>query len=606
MQKPKPSERDRTLPQILLIDDDSYLLAIAKEFLHAECPDFEIETRTSAQAALHLLMTHNFDVIVSDYQMEGMDGLEFLKVLRDRGDQTPIIILTGRGREEIAIQALNLGANHYIKKEGRPKTLFRELAHIIQTLIQQKDIEKALKESEKKFQVIFDQSLVGVAILQAERIIYINTALLELIDYPKDEIWSWEFANFAKVIYPEDRELVTFQFRQRLAGETDILTRFDFRITTKGGQIKWVTMHVNELELGGMQTIAISAIDITESKKLEDISKQRIKELGCLYGMAIVERSDFSLPEKLQEVIRLLPQGYQHAQIAEGCITIGNQRFATENFQESPWIQKSDIEVREKKIGEVRMSYAEKRPDVAGGEGPFLIEERQLIEAAAERLGLIIEHSQFEETLRQQKEELSEFAHAMNHDLKNYLFAIRGYADLLQRECDSAYPERIHQMVQGMSALLQRSVTLADAGLVIKKTDTIDLTSLMKEVAESIIPENVNFSLDDLPTVQGDREKLAQVFQNLFDNAITHGEPRRIGIHSQTLADGINIHISNDGTPIPVHDHPKIFQRGFTTKEGQGLGLIIAQKIIKAHGWEIELLERPETTFRILIPKAEP
>ncbi|MHA2272645.1 MAG: hybrid sensor histidine kinase/response regulator [Candidatus Hodarchaeales archaeon] len=593
------------MPQILLIDDDSYLLAIAKEFLHKECPDFEIETRTSAQAALHLLTTHNFDVIVSDYQMEGMDGLKFLKVLRNRGDQTPIIILTGRGREEIVIQALNLGANHYIKKEGRPKTLFRELAHIIQTLVQQKETEQALRESEKKFQVIFDQSLVGVAIFQAERIIYINTALLELIDYPKDEIWSWDFDNFANVVYPEDRELVTFQFRQRLAGEMETLTRIDFRITTKGGLIKWVTMHVNELELGGMRTIAISAIDITESKSLEDILNQRIKELGCLYGIAIVERSDFTLPEKLQEAIQLLPQGYQHAQIAEGCITVGNQRFATENFQESPWIQKTDIEVREKKIGEIIVSYAEKRPDVAGGEGPFLIEERQLIEATAERLGLIIERSQFEETLRQQKEELSEFAHAMNHDLKNYLFAIRGYADLLQTECDSSYPGKIHQMVQGMSALLQRSVALADAGLVIKKTDKVDLASLMKEVAESIIPENVDFSLNDLPAVQGDYEKLAQVFQNLFDNALIHGEPRRIEVHGLKLADGINIHVRNDGIPISVQDRSKIFQRGFTTKEGQGLGLTIAQKIIKAHGWEVELLEGPETIFRIFIPKGE-
>ncbi|MFQ5977877.1 MAG: sensor histidine kinase [Candidatus Heimdallarchaeota archaeon] len=103
--------------------------------------------------------------------------------------------------------------------------------------------------------------------------------------------------------------------------------------------------------------------------------------------------------------------------------------------------------------------------------------------------------------------------------------------------------------------------------------------------------------------MNGDREKLAQVFQNLFENAVIHGQPRQIGVRRLDLAEGITLLITNDGAPIPDEDRSKIFQRGFTTKEeGGGLGLAIVEKLVKAHGWDISLDETPETTFRIFIP----
>jgi DNA-binding response OmpR family regulator len=97
-----------------------------------------------------------YDAIISDYQMPEMDGIKFLKVLRNRGDQIPFIIFTGRGREEIIIEALNSGADFYLQKGGNPKAQFAELKNIVGKAVRQKSADNALRESEAKYRSILD------------------------------------------------------------------------------------------------------------------------------------------------------------------------------------------------------------------------------------------------------------------------------------------------------------------------------------------------------------------------------------------------------------------------------------------------------------------
>lgn len=96
---------------------------------------FHVDTVQSAQDA-HENMTNQFyDVIICDYEMPEKNGLDFLKELRANGNRVPFIMFTGRGREEIAIDALNSGANCYLNKHGNPEKIYRELAYSIQTTV---------------------------------------------------------------------------------------------------------------------------------------------------------------------------------------------------------------------------------------------------------------------------------------------------------------------------------------------------------------------------------------------------------------------------------------------------------------------------------------
>jgi len=134
---------------VLYVDDETGLLDIGKIFLES-LGNFSIDTAPSACIAISLMNEKKYDAIVSDYQMSEMDGIEFLRRVRASGSDIPLILFTGRGREEIAIQALNEGADLYLQKGGDPIPQFTELAHKIRQAVNRRSAELALKESEKR------------------------------------------------------------------------------------------------------------------------------------------------------------------------------------------------------------------------------------------------------------------------------------------------------------------------------------------------------------------------------------------------------------------------------------------------------------------------
>ncbi len=119
---------------VLLVDDEQALLEIGKVFLEMT-KDFEVITAPSASVALNLLKSNGIQAIVSDYQMPEMDGIEFLKKIRATDKRIPFIMFTGRGREEIAIEAFENGADFYLQKGGDPHAQFAELVHKIHAAV---------------------------------------------------------------------------------------------------------------------------------------------------------------------------------------------------------------------------------------------------------------------------------------------------------------------------------------------------------------------------------------------------------------------------------------------------------------------------------------
>jgi len=137
---------EKEIIRVLHVDDEPGFLKVARQLLEMQ-GNFEVETAVSVEEAVAKMKEKTFDAVVSDYVMPEKDGLQFLKELRDSGNTVPFIIFTGKGREEVAVKALNLSADRYINKIGSPETVYMELAHgIRQTDERRRVYEKLNRE----------------------------------------------------------------------------------------------------------------------------------------------------------------------------------------------------------------------------------------------------------------------------------------------------------------------------------------------------------------------------------------------------------------------------------------------------------------------------
>lgn len=112
---------------ILHLDDEPIILEITRMYLE-KTGKISVDTTTSPQDAIKKLSSFRYDAVISDYEMPVMDGIEFLKEIRECGHDLPFILFTGRGREEVVIRAFNNGATFYLQKGGDPGSQFAELA----------------------------------------------------------------------------------------------------------------------------------------------------------------------------------------------------------------------------------------------------------------------------------------------------------------------------------------------------------------------------------------------------------------------------------------------------------------------------------------------
>ncbi|NLV28146.1 MAG: PAS domain S-box protein [Methanomicrobiales archaeon] len=195
---------------VLYVDDEEDLLALGKIFLE-RTGSFQVDTISSASAALDRLTIRDYDAIISDYQMPGMDGIAFLKALRENHGDIPFILFTGRGREEVVIEAINNGTDFYLQKGGEPKSQFAELSHKIKQAVRRRQAEferqqqfnelvktkEALEESESKFRAIVETTPDAIWEMDlGGNFVYMSPRCEEILGYTSDELTGSSLSSF--------------------------------------------------------------------------------------------------------------------------------------------------------------------------------------------------------------------------------------------------------------------------------------------------------------------------------------------------------------------------------------------------------------------------
>ena len=253
------------LIRVLHVDDDSGFLQIAKEILELNGL-FEVHNASSVEEAFEKISKEEYDAVVSDYQMSGKDGLEFLKELREKGNTIPFVIFTGKGREEVAIEALNLGANYYLNKAGSPETMYGELAHAIETAVRSVRVESALKASEERFRAVFEGASDGIlgADPETKRLVLANPTMCKLTGYSLDELTKLGVGD----IHPKkDLPHVLDEFEKQLKDE--IALALDIPVLKKDGQVVYCDVNSKLVTIENRKVMTGFFRDTTERKKAE-------------------------------------------------------------------------------------------------------------------------------------------------------------------------------------------------------------------------------------------------------------------------------------------------------------------------------------------------
>ncbi len=173
---------------VLYVDDETSLLELAQVYLELT-HTFSVTTKTSANEGLELLKKRNFDAIISDYAMPQKDGIEFLKEVRAGYGDIPFILFTGKGREEIAIEAIDNGADFYIQKGGEPKAAFAEVAHKVKMAIDRKCAEKSLRETEQRYKAVVEDQTEFICRFSPDgTYTFVNDAFCRYFEKKREEI----------------------------------------------------------------------------------------------------------------------------------------------------------------------------------------------------------------------------------------------------------------------------------------------------------------------------------------------------------------------------------------------------------------------------------
>jgi len=164
---------------VLYVEDERLVSKVMKELLELQ-GQFDVDTAYSVQDAYERLKQGQYDVIVSDYLLPEEDGLQFLKELRESENSIPFILFTGKGREEVAIKALNLGADRYIDKHGDPETVYYELAHAIRQAVDRKSTQIESLKRGAKLNAILESSPEAITVTDLDgNIVECNQATVD-------------------------------------------------------------------------------------------------------------------------------------------------------------------------------------------------------------------------------------------------------------------------------------------------------------------------------------------------------------------------------------------------------------------------------------------
>jgi two-component system NtrC family sensor kinase len=358
--------------------------------------------------------------------------------------------------------------------------------------------------------------------------------------------------------------------------------------------------------------------------------RERVKELTCLYGIArAAGRPGLDLDRWLMEIVELLPPGWQYPHLTEARITLDGRTFSTAHFREAPDHQSAAIRVGGITRGVVEVVYTEKTPDM--DEGPFLKEERNLLDEIARQVSLIVEQREAEAGTSRLQEQLrhaerlatvGQLSAGVAHELNEPLAAVLGFAELL-KAVPGLSPTLVEDVDRIIKAALHGREIIRKLMIFTRQMPTskiaCDLNQIVSEglyFLESRCAKQgivlVHRLEPGLPLVMADPSQLQQALVNLVVNAVqAMPDGGNLTVGTRSAAGQVVLSVEDTGSGMSPDVQRRLFTPFFTTKDvgqGTGLGLAVVHGIVTAHAGTVHVKSAvgAGSSFELAIPIVPP
>lgn len=366
---------------------------------------------STGEDALEKVAQFHPDLVLMDIMLKGtMDGITAAERIRSQYG-LPVIYLTAYSDESTLSRAKVSEPFGYLLKPFEE----RELYTTIEMALYKHKIERRLRENEQWLSTTLKS--IGDAVIATDkngRVAFMNPVAERLTGWRQSEAMGRDLEEIFNVIDERTRTHIESPAVRVLKSRSAIRLSYNVGLIARDGVETPIDDSASPIldAKGNVLGVVVTFRDITERRVAEEVLRQhaqylvkRVKELHCLYAIfRIVEKPSLSLEEILRQTINSIPPAWQFPELAAVRIVVRGEEYTTGNFVETAWKQSADIFVFGERIGSVQVYYLEEKPDV--DEGPFLKEERSLINAIAVQLGFTIERKSTESNLRRRIAEL--------------------------------------------------------------------------------------------------------------------------------------------------------------------------------------------------------
>lgn len=584
---------------VLLVDDEPALLDLTRLFLEQD-PEIRVTTCVSASDALETLVNMQFDAIISDYEMPGINGIEFLQRFRRTGDQTPFCIFTGRGREHVAIDALNSGADFYLQKGGDPKAQFAELKNMIRQSVKRRQVEQALAESEEKYRFFTEYSIDAVMIEFPGK----PASIISLNDITCEEQFTWLFATQSdpglitrvEEQGPEELILKANRAAAELLGYTEeelqymplrqvLHTTKEFQ--TRDSEPKRDRAVLYRKDGGIVHTLPITHSIIMDQKPATMLilpeargspslgaggKERRYRTMmdSILAGVMLIDAEDHRIVD-INAAAALMIGRPAEEMIGSCC----HETVCPAGRGKCPI---TDLKLTIDRSERVLVTADGTRRSILKSVSPFVVQDHQyLLESFVD----ITDRVKAEHAINLANRKLNILSSVTRHDILNQLTVLHGYLALTEDVTEEAgvgemtgpYLRQVERAARTIRLQIEFTRDYQDIGIHAPEWHCISI--ILAYATSKLDPGEVQVQ----NTVSGleiyTDPLITGVFYNLLDNALRHaGRLTRITVSCREVPEGLVISVSDDGDGILPKHKEQIFERGYGKNTGYGLFII--------------------------------